>query len=130
MHTALICLLIAGLLPYAWGSLSKVAGTRYDNADVRGWQSRLTGLPQRAYAAHLNSFEAFPLFAAAVIAALLTGANLERLAQLSIAYVCLRVLYGLVYLANLASIRSLVWFAALICNIVIFASAISAVTPT
>ena len=130
MHTALICVLIAGLMPHLWGVTSKVAGPRYDNADVRGWQARLTGLPQRAYAAHLNSFEAFPLFAGAVLAALLTGADLERLATLSVAFVCLRVLYGLVYLANLASIRSLVWGLALACNIAIFVSAISAVGAT
>ena len=91
MHTALLCVLIAGLLPYLWTSVAKAVGPRYDNRDVRGWQARLGGLPQRAHAAHLNSFEAFPLFAVAVLAALLTGADAQRTMLLAIAFVILRV---------------------------------------
>lgn len=126
MHTALICVLIAGLLPYLWGVVAKVTGPRYDNVDVRGWQARLTGLPQRAYAAHLNSLEAFPLFAAAVLAALLTGADPLSVMRLSVAFIGLRVLYGVVYLLNLAALRSLVWFAGIGCAVAIFVMAISA----
>ena len=126
MHVALVCVLIAGLMPYLWTGVAKISGPRYDNADVRGWQSRLTGLALRAHGAHLNSFEAFPLFAVAVLAAILVDANLHRVALLSIAFIALRLLYGLVYLANIAVLRSLVWFAALACTIAIFAAAISA----
>ena len=120
MHTALLCVLIAGLMPFLWTTVAKVAGPRYDNRDVRGWQARLTGLPQRATAAHLNSFEAFPLFATAVLAALLTGADAERTMWLALAFVALRLAYGLVYLLDVAPLRSLVWFAALGCNVAIF----------
>ena len=63
MQTALICVLIAGLMPYLWTAVAKVLGPRYDNRNVRVWQSRLEGAAQRAHAAHLNSFEAFPFFA-------------------------------------------------------------------
>jgi uncharacterized MAPEG superfamily protein len=115
-------------MPYLWTTVAKAAGPKYDNTDVRGWQARLTGLAQRAHAAHLNSFEAFPLFAAAVLAALLTGANPERVMQLAMAFVALRLMYGLVYLANVAWLRSLVWFAGLGCTLAIFFSAISALT--
>jgi uncharacterized MAPEG superfamily protein len=126
MHIALICVLIAGLMPYLWTGVAKFAGPRYDNADVRAWQERLTGLPHRAHAAHLNSFEAFPFFAAAVLAALLTGADQQRVAILAIAFVMLRLLYGVIYLTNIAALRSLVWFAALVCPVVIFIDAIGA----
>jgi len=128
VQVALICVLVAGLMPYLWTTVSKAAGPRYDNADVRGWQARLTGLPQRAFAAHVNSFEAFPLFAAAVLAALLTGADPQRVMQLAIAFVVLRLLYGLVYLMNVAWLRSLVWFGALACSVAIFTSALSALS--
>jgi uncharacterized MAPEG superfamily protein len=128
VQVALICVLIAGLMPYLWTTVSKAAGPRYDNADVRGWQARLTGLPQRAFAAHVNSFEAFPLFAAAVLAAFLTGADPQRVMQLAIAFVVLRLLYGLVYLMNVAWLRSLVWFGALGCSVAIFTSALSALS--
>ena len=127
MHTALLCVLIAGLMPYLWTSVAKVAGPRYDNRDVRGWQARLSGLPHRATAAHLNSFEAFPLFASAVLAAFLTGADAERVMQLSLAFVGLRLAYGLIYLLNIAALRSLVWFAGMACVVSIWLAAISAV---
>lgn len=124
MRTALICLLIAGLLPYLWTTVAKVAGPRYNNRNVREWQSRLEGLPQRAHAAHLNSFEAFPLFAAAVLSALLAGVDATLVGQLSMAFVAARVAYGLVYLADLPRTRSLVWFAALACVVALLVQAI------
>jgi len=110
MQTALICVLIAGLMPYLWTTVAKIAGPRYDNRNVREWQSKLSGLAQRAHAAHLNSFEAFPFFAAAVLAAMVAGADPQRLALLSVAFIVARLLYGVVYLANLPRARSLVWF--------------------
>lgn len=128
MHTALLCVLVAGLMPYLWTAVAKIAGPRYDNRDVRGWQARLTGLPHRATAAHLNSFEAFPLFAAAVLAALLAGADAERTMQLAIAFVVLRLAYGVVYLLDIAALRSLVWFAAMGCSVAIFVGALSAIS--
>jgi uncharacterized MAPEG superfamily protein len=40
---------------------------------------------------------------------------MQRVAMLSIAFVVVRLVYGLVYLANIAALRSLVWFAGLAC---------------
>ena len=126
MRIALICVLVAGLLPYLWTGIAKFTGPRYDNRDVRGWQAQLVGLPYRAYAAHLNSFEAFPLFAIAVLAAFLTGADAQRVMQLALAFVGLRLVYGVVYLLDLAMLRSLVWLAAMVCSVAIVLSAIAA----
>jgi uncharacterized MAPEG superfamily protein len=122
MEIALYCVLIAGLMPYLWTLIAKVRGPRFDNANVRTWQAGLSGLPQRAHAAHLNSFEAFPLFAAAVIVARLTGADQGRVDALSVAFVGLRLLFGILYLADQATLRSLVWLAAMICVVMIFLS--------
>ena len=127
MHIALLCVLIGGLMPYLWTTVAKIAGPRYDNRDVRGWQARLSGLPHRANAAHLNSFEAFPLFAAAVLAALLAGADTQRTMLLAIAFVGLRLAYGVVYLHDISALRSLVWFAAVGCSVAIFVGALSAI---
>jgi len=126
MRTALICLLIAGLMPYLWTVVAKVVGPRYDNRNVRAWQAKLEGLPQRAHAAHLNSFEAFPFFAAAVLAAMVAHADMQRVAALSVAFVIGRLAYGLVYLWDLAPLRSVVWFAALACVIWILGLALAA----
>jgi uncharacterized MAPEG superfamily protein len=127
MKTALICVLIAGLMPYLWTAVAKVLGPRYDNRNVREWQSRLTGMAQRAHAAHLNSFEAFPLFSAAVLASMLAKADMAKVVLLAVAFVLARVAYGFVYLFDWPRVRSLIWFAGLACVAGIFAITILAV---
>jgi uncharacterized MAPEG superfamily protein len=122
MTTALYCVLAAGLMPFLWTGVAKFNGPRYDNINVRLWQNKLEGLAQRAHAAHLNSFEAFPLFAAAVLVAQMNGADQARIDLLALGFIGLRLLYGALYLANLASLRSLAWIAALVCSIMIFVS--------
>lgn len=122
MTTALYCVLAAGLMPFLWTGVAKFTGPRYDNINVRLWQNKLEGLAQRAHAAHLNSFEAFPLFAAAVLVAQMNGAEQSRVDLLALSFIGLRLLYGALYLANLASLRSLAWVAALVCSIMIFVS--------
>lgn len=120
MTIALYCVLAAGLMPFLWTGVAKVRGPRYNNFNVRLWQGKLEGAAQRAHAAHLNSFEAFPLFAAAVIVAQITGAEQARVDMLALGFIGLRVLYGILYLTDKATLRSLVWMAALICNVMIF----------
>jgi len=122
VQIAFYCVLIAGLMPYLWTLVAKVRGRRFDNANVRTWQAGLTGLPLRAHAAHLNSFEAFPLFAAAVIVASLTGADRGRVDMLSVAFISLRLLFGILYLADKATLRSVVWLAGMVCVVMIFLS--------
>ena len=64
-----------------------------------------------ANAFQLNSFEVTPAFAAAVIIAHLAGgAEQALLDQLAIAFIVSRVLYFICYIADWASLRSLVWF--------------------
>ena len=120
MTTALYCVLAAGLMPFIWTGVAKATGPRYNNWNVRLWQSKLEGAAQRAHAAHLNSFEAFPLFAVAVIVAQMNGADQARVDLLALSFIGLRVLYGILYLANKASFRSLSWLAAMVCVVMIF----------
>jgi uncharacterized MAPEG superfamily protein len=122
MTTALYCVLAAGLMPFLWTAIAKMRGPRYDNLNVRLWQNRLEGFAQRAHAAHLNSFEAFPLFAVAVLVAQMTGAAQGRVDWLAISFIGLRLLYGFLYLANQAALRSLIWMAAMVCCVLIFIS--------
>lgn len=81
----------------------------YDNRTPRDQQARLTGWGRRAVAAHLNCFEAFPAFAAAVVIAALAGADPVWSARLSVAFVAARLLYVPLYVFDLATWRSLVW---------------------
>ncbi|MFC5592853.1 MAPEG family protein [Lysobacter niastensis] len=110
------CVLIAALLPYIWVVVAKTSGQRYNNRDPRAWQARQESpVCNRANAAHLNSFEAFAPFAAGVIMAQLAQVPAERIAVLSVAFVVLRVAYGLLYVGNRHLLRSLVWTLALAC---------------
>lgn len=120
MTTALWCVLIAGLMPLLWTGFAKITAPRFNNRDPRTWQANLEGRAKRAHAAHLNSFEAFPLFLAGVLIAHQTGVAATTLDTLAIAYIILRLGYGICYLQDWHAARSLVWFAALGCNIALF----------
>lgn len=120
MTTAIWCVLAAGLMPFLWVGIAKFMGKGFDNAAVRDFEDRQSGLPKRAHWAHLNSFEAFPLFAAAVAFAMIAEAPADRTDTLALSFVGLRLAYGLAYLANLPTLRSLLWVGALGCVIAIF----------
>ena len=124
LSTAYWCVLIAALLPYGWVALAKASVPRYDNRDPRGWIARQDHPRlKRAYNAHLNALEAFAPFAAGVVLAQLAGVAPERIAMLAIAFVALRVLHGLAYVADLAWLRSLAWFGAIGCVVALLAQA-------
>lgn len=110
MTLAFWCVLVAGFLPYIGTLIAKIGGARFDNANPRDWLSAQSGFRKRANAAQLNSFEAFPLFAAAVIVAHLAGAPQERIDLLAVTFVIARLFYLGFYLANIHILRSLAWF--------------------
>lgn len=56
-----------------------------------------------------NRFEAFPLFAAAVVSAHLTVIPGATITMWSVAFVVLRVLYVGLYLFDKSSLRTLIW---------------------
>ena len=113
LATAYWCVLIAALLPYAWIGFAKFGGPNYNNRNPRAWVAEQEGnyLVQRASAAHLNACEAFAPFAAGVVMAQLAGVEHATIALLAVIFVALRVLHGVLYLADVATARSLVWIA-------------------
>lgn len=124
MSLAYWCILIAALLPYVWGTIAKSGGQQYDNNDPRGWMARQTD-PRvlRGHAAHLNAFEAFAPFAAAVLMAQAAGVAPERVSLLACAFVGCRLAHGLCYLANKGALRSLFWAGGIGCVIALMAMA-------
>ncbi|MCI4569429.1 MAPEG family protein [Lysobacter sp. CFH 32150] len=124
LSTAYWCVLIAALLPYAWVMIAKSSGERYSNRDPRGWIARQEN-PRVHFAngAQLNAFEAFAPFAAGVVLAQLAGVNAERIALLAIIFVVLRVLHGLLYIGNKPPLRSLAWFGAFVCVLLLLVQA-------
>lgn len=119
MTIALWCVLVAGLMPYV-ATLTAKSRQDFDNANPREWLGKLDGFRARANAAQLNSFEAFPLFAAAVIIAHLRGAPQGTIDALAMAYIAARIAFIALYLANLASLRSVAWLVAMLCAVSMF----------
>lgn len=91
-----------------------------DNKHPRAQQARLTGWAFRAHSAHLNSFEAFAPFAAAVLAARVGGADLDALSLYAAAHVALRAVYVALYIADVDKARTLVWLLATAATVRIF----------
>ena len=120
MTVALWMILAAGVLPWATTGLAKTGG--FDNRAPREWVNSLTGWRQRADWAHRNHFEAFPLFAAAVLTATLTHAPQGWTDLLAGAFVLFRLAYTAAYIADRATLRSIVWFGGVACVVGLFAA--------
>lgn len=123
------CILVAALLPIVCAGLAKsgqMGRSRkdggYDNADPRAWLAKQTDWRARANAAQANSFEALPLFIGAVIIAHMMGAYQTRLDILAFLFVVLRMMYIMMYVSGMATLRSVVWGAAFLVNIAILFS--------
>lgn len=114
MSIPILCLILAALLVLATKApvavaMAREGGGRYDNRYPRAQQARLTGFGARALAAHQNTIEAFPVFAAGVLAALWGIGDAPLVTWLSVAFVIARVAYAACYWADVHWLRSLSW---------------------
>jgi uncharacterized MAPEG superfamily protein len=120
------CVLVAALLPIfcagigKWGTFGKPRKEGgFDNHDPRQWWAKQSGARARANAAQHNTFEALPFFFVAVVIAHQLRANQTLVDLLAFAWVFVRCMYVLLYIADVPKARSAVWFLALIINIAI-----------
>ena len=115
-------ILAACLLPYIFAMIAKIAGKFkfLDNQNPREFLAKTTGLAARANAAQQNSFESLPLFIAAVLMAEYLVVAQFWIMTFGIAYLILRILYGICYLVNLSSLRSIIWLLSILCPISLF----------
>lgn len=110
MTIAYWCVLIAALLPYLWTWLAKISKPHFNNSEPRLFLGQLDGWGQRANWTQQNSFEAFPAFATAVIIATqIASINPSTLDKLAITFIIARIFYGIFYLTNQATLRSIIW---------------------
>ncbi len=127
MTLAYWCVLIAALMPYVFTAIAKFSGPGFSddsNRAPREFLDKLDGARKRAHWAQLNSFEAFPAFAAAVIIAHLTGGAAQgTIDALAVAFILIRSAYGYLYLQDIAKLRTPVWAAGLACVIALFIAA-------
>ncbi|HMH19472.1 MAG TPA: MAPEG family protein [Burkholderiales bacterium] len=121
MTTAYWCVFVAILLPYTWfGFAASRAGKLRDSHYPRDFPNQLSGLPKRAWGAHLNSFESLPGFAAAVVIAHLAHGAQPHIDTLAVIWVVARVAYGIFYLMDKPTLRSSFQFVSLACVLGLF----------
>ena len=124
MILAYWCVLLTAFMPVMWVGVAKFMGPKkmglQGNHNPREWLEQQSGAQKRAYWAQLNSFEAFPPFAAAVIIAVISGGSIGAINFFAVLFVALRLVYGWCYISDRATLRSLVWFGGLACVIALF----------
>ena len=116
-------LLVAGLMPVVCAGIAKSGFKGYDNRDPRAWLAVQTGFRARANAAQANCFEAFPFFAVGVILALLTGVDPTTVDALALFFVAMRVAYVFFYIKDQSKWRTMVWSAAYLTVVALYALA-------
>ena len=121
MYFAYWMVLAAAFLPYACTAYAK-AGSR-DNHTPRLYAETLTGARRRADWAQRNHFEVFPIFAAAVIIASLSGAPHPTVNWIAGIFVLARALYSFAYITDRATLRSVLFVVAALCIVGLFVSA-------
>jgi uncharacterized MAPEG superfamily protein len=123
MTIAELCLPAAVLLTVLSILPAKLEGRRdYDNANPRDPRFYTAGLRARSQGAHLNGYEAFPFFAAAVILAEMRSVPQSTVNALAVAFLLVRIAYVLLYLTDRPTSRSVVWSVGFACNLAIFFS--------
>jgi uncharacterized MAPEG superfamily protein len=114
------CIFVAGLVvPFVFTLYAK-ASKDFDNAKPREYMERLAGARKRAYWAVQNGYETFPLFLAAVLLAERAAVAQATVDMLAVGFVACRLVYGVMYVLDKATLRSLVWVAALGCVVALF----------
>ena len=119
MTIAYWCVLVAALIPYVLSIIAKW-GPGYNHYAPRIYLDQVEGYRKRADWTQLNSYEAFPFFAAAVIIAHLTGKPQMMIDNLALAFIGFRILYVITYLANRPILRSFIWLFGYLCCIALF----------
>ena len=102
MTIAFWCVFIAALLPYVPFGLVKGLDPRNTRTSIKD----LEGRSARAYSAHLNAFEAFPPFAAAVVISHLAQGPNTITNLLALAFLVARFAHMGFYLADAQQPRS------------------------
>jgi len=125
MTIAYWCILAACFLPVVAITYAKFCSVDAkfqvsDNNAPREFLLRLEGGRKRAVWAEQNTYESLPFFIAAVLVAHQAGAEQATIDMLAMGYIGLRLAYIALYVANMATIRSLVWGGAVACCVGLF----------
>jgi uncharacterized MAPEG superfamily protein len=123
MTTELWCLVAFALWGLVLVSIDSLSKTRLNGPKWglgnRDTQPELPAWLQRTARAIANHKENFPLFATAIVVVTLVGRTNTITAWAAIIYLVARVLHGVIYIAGLTTVRTLVWLVALVANLAI-----------
>lgn len=120
MSLPFTCVLIAGVMPYLLIGIAKFGAREYDHHRPREYMEAQSGWRLRAYWAHQNGFESFPLFAAAVIIAHLNQVHPPTLNGVCLGFLGFRTLHAFFYLFDWATLRTMSWVGSLACIFYLF----------
>lgn len=123
MTIAYWCVLIAAFIPYLFTIAAKTQ-SNFTNRRPRAYLDSLEGWRKRAYWAQLNGFEAFPPFAAAVLIAHQLYAAQVVINALAMTFIAARLIYGLCYIFDRPTLRSLFWCVGSLCVIGLFVASV------
>ena len=118
MPIAAWCLLIIVIMPVVAVGFAK-AGAGYDNREPRLWMQTLEGARRRAYAAHINCYEALMVFIACLFIAVWTDAPSPLVDTLAVIFVLARIGYVAAYIGDRPAARSFVWGVAYLSSLAI-----------
>jgi uncharacterized MAPEG superfamily protein len=118
MTTPFRVLLALAVMPYVLAALGgyfrmKQLGS-LDNNHPRVQATKLEGIAARAWAAQQNAWEALAVFGIVAIVAHIAGADPAASATASLVYLATRIVYPILYLANLATMRTIVFVVGLV----------------
>jgi len=118
MTIAFWCVLIAAFLPYVAFGMVRGLDPKLPRASARD----LEGAALRAHGAHLNSFEAFAPFAAAVTIAHIVGGASSAANWLAVAFIVVRLGHTFFYVTDRQPLRSTCFGIGLLLTVAIFIS--------
>lgn len=121
MPFALWCVLVAAVLPILSVFPAKLT-REFDNARPRDPDFWKEGFRARANGAQQNGFEAFPVFAVAVIVGLWQGGDAVWVDSLAGLFIGARAIFIFCYWTDRATPRSLAWTVGFLSCIAIFTS--------
>jgi len=104
------------------GKAQAEASGGYDNSSPRTQQNNLSDWGARAVAAHQNQIESFPLFAAGILVAVVSGVDPTTAGYLGVAYLISRLIFIYAYVKDIATFRSMVWIVGFGCTLALLCS--------
>jgi uncharacterized MAPEG superfamily protein len=124
MTITLWSLLVAALLPYVWfGVATPLRKQEFGELDAnhpRLQEAKQSGRGARAMGAHGNAFEALAVWAPAVLAAHATNPGSALAPKLALAWMAARFFHGVVYIAGIAPVRTLLFAVGVVCSVLMY----------